>query len=121
MFKNESKFLAIALSAIFFAPAISKASTESELFKKSLKGDYQAQRNLAYSYQSGWGSPSDKDYIKPDPIQACAWRKVILLTNPNKSDLTDYANESNECKKVQATDNVKVWSDVRKILAKHSK
>lgn len=120
-YKFRAKSLSLIIAAIAFAPVIATANGANELVAKSIAGDYQAQRNLAYSYQNGWGSSSDGDYIAPNPVQACAWRKVILLTNAKKSDSTDYANESIDCKSVHPNENQKVWMEVRGIISKMKK
>ena len=120
-FRFRVKALSLIIAAISIAPIIASATSTKDLVTKSFAGDYQSQRNLAFSYQNGWGSASDEDYIAPDLIQSCAWRKVILLTNAKKSDSTDYANESIDCKNVHPTENQKVWTEVRLIISKMKK
>lgn len=94
------------------------ADNEQNMIKKALSGDHQTQRNLAYSYSMGWGKSGDNDFIPLDAIRACAWRKVILLTNQKKADSTDYANESIDCNNVHPTENKDVWGVVWMIVNK---
>ncbi|EHM0713843.1 hypothetical protein KFA86_003378 [Escherichia coli] len=102
------KLLLLILTLCF--TGISNASDSKEdLVKKTLQGDYQAQRNLAYSYMNGW------DDISKDTIRGCALRKVILLTQA-QADIGDYGNEAIDCRKVHPTDNQKVWEYVRGYL-----
>lgn len=105
------KNILILVLALCFTSLAQAENTEKELIEKSMAGDYQAERNLAFSYMQGWGTEGKEDYIPQDVIRGCALRKVILLTSPD-ADFTDYSNESIDCKKVDPTDNQKVWSIV---------
>ncbi|OVZ94878.1 hypothetical protein CBW58_02055 [Yersinia frederiksenii] len=99
-----------------YASSVSAVNNEPDMIKKALSGDYQTQRNLAYSYSAGWGKSGDSDFIPQDPIRACAWRKVILLKNQKKADSTDYANESIDCNQIHPTENKDVWKVVWMIV-----
>lgn len=63
----------------------------AENFQKAMTGDYQAQRNTAWAF--GGESP----YIEADPVQACAWRKVIASTRPADASYTDEAQLKLDC------------------------
>lgn len=63
------------------------ASRET-LEKKALRGDYQAQRNLAYSL--GHEFPISK-------LQSCAWRIVILNSGSSDVDDSDVENRYADC------------------------
>ncbi|TKI08646.1 hypothetical protein [Martelella alba] len=110
------KIILISSCLVFSVHAAS--NFELGLAQKALSGDYQSQRNLAFIYgqEKGQGNPGDKDYVPQDDIRACAWRKVILMSNAKIADSTDYANESIDCKKVSPTDNPQVWNVVWKAL-----
>ncbi|SMP80125.1 hypothetical protein SAMN06295970_13413 [Noviherbaspirillum suwonense] len=59
-----------------------------------MRRDYQAQRNLAYSYQTAsTGLP--KDFMK-----ACIWRTVILLSGDKQVDSSDTSNHAYACGKL---------------------
>ncbi|EAT7031343.1 hypothetical protein EGE69_22330 [Salmonella enterica] len=105
------KVMLISFLALCFVGFAQAADTEKDLIAKAMEGDYQAERNLAFSYVQGWGHEGDDDYIPQNVIRGCALRKVILLTSPN-ADFGDYGNESIDCKKVAPTDNQQVWSIV---------
>lgn len=66
-------------------------------------GDYQEMRNVAYSMQTGTYGYDE------NPIMACAIRKAILLTYPNKVADSDYSNEYVTCAKIRADENKKAW------------
>ncbi|TQN84379.1 UNVERIFIED_ORG: hypothetical protein FHU00_3960 [Citrobacter freundii] len=100
------KKLFLLILALCFTGVSHASESEESLIKKTLQGDYQAQRNLAYSYMNGWGD------ISKDIIRGCALRKVILLTN-SEADVGDYGNEAVDCRKVHPTDNKKVWDYVK--------
>lgn len=100
------KKLFLLILALCFTGVSHASDSEEDLIKKTLHGDYQAQRNLAYSYMNG------REDVSKDIIRGCALRKVILLTQP-KADIGDYGNEAIDCLKVHPTDNKKVWEYVR--------
>lgn len=110
-------YLATILMVIT-STALAASTYESKLTQSALKGDYQSQRNLAYAYSVGssLSNTASDDYMPQDSVKACAWRKVILLSQAKKADFSDYSNESIDCQKVHATDNQAVWSLVHKVV-----
>lgn len=70
-------------------------SQREALEKKALAGDYQAQRNLAYSL--GHEQPTNA-------MQACAWRIVILGSGSAEVDDSDLANKRLDCNRKLAED-----------------
>lgn len=74
------------------------AATEAEMIEKAYANNYYSQRNLAYSYATGWGKVGDKNYVQKNTIRACAWYKTILKTQPDKFDNGDVGNERVYCK-----------------------
>lgn len=67
------------------------AAALAELEKKAFAGDYQAQRNLAYSLARGMdGAPYD-------PVRACAWRAVIIASASSKVSDGDHSNVQHNC------------------------
>lgn len=70
------------------------------LEKKAMNRDYQAQRNLAYVYQTGeLGAP--KDFW-----QACVWRTVIVHSGDASVDRSDASNLDYACNKLTPTEKV---------------
>lgn len=63
----------------------------------AMKGDYQAQRNLAYGYSEYPYKGQDKN-----PILGCAWYKVILLSGSEKVNDGDIGNVKVYCGKLSA-------------------
>lgn len=56
------------------------------LEKKALSGDYQAQRNYAYSLATGDGG------APYEPVKACAWYAYITVSGSSRVDETDQGN-----------------------------
>ncbi|MCR9031276.1 hypothetical protein NXA99_22285 [Citrobacter amalonaticus] len=102
------------LTSLFVMSAQTLAAPQSEIdaIKKAVESGYQSQRNLAFEYSRGWGKEGDSDYVPKDIVKSCAWRKIIILSNHEKLDVTDYSNESIDCKNVHPMDNEKVWQFV---------
>ncbi|MDN3578691.1 hypothetical protein QWZ03_18145 [Chitinimonas viridis] len=92
------------------------AATESELLGKAMKGDYQAQRNLAYSYATGWGNAGSPDYIQKTPEKACTWYRVIAMSRSPKVNGGDYSNEYVYCSKLMPHQSEVAWVDAKKLL-----
>jgi hypothetical protein len=68
------------------------------LEQKALKGDYQAQRNLAYGYVTGtFGSPFD-------PVSGCAWYTAIVASGNPQVNSTDQGNVRVYCTKLPQVD-----------------
>lgn len=70
------------------------SASMQQLAALALSGDYQAQRNLAYSYSRGWEGG------QIDVVQGCAWRKVILSSKHASVDDSDVSNHQFECSKL---------------------
>ena len=62
------------------------------------RGDYQAQRNVAFCRSTGCDGA-----VQLNKIEGCAWRMVIARTQTAKSDDTDASNLRNECGKLDQT------------------
>lgn len=56
----------------------------------ALARNYQAQRNVAYRFASG-------ENVVRNPVQACAWRIIILAADDAQVDASDTANYKLEC------------------------
>lgn len=79
----------LALVCLIAISTNAVADSEVQMQQSAMRGDYQAQRNLAYSYATGratTGSPKK-------PIDACAWYRVIAASNNPKVQSGDYSNE----------------------------
>lgn len=72
--------------------AYAQADTWEQAQAKAMRGDYQAQRNVAYGYSSHPYKGQDKT-----PMLACAWRMVILKSGNPRVDQTDIGNFEVEC------------------------
>lgn len=64
----------------------------------AMKGNYQAQRNLAYGYVGGY--PYKGQDV--NPILGCAWYKYIALSGSEKIDQTDTNNMQVYCGRLSA-------------------
>tara|TARA_R100000388_G_scaffold48740_1_gene36515 strand:+ start:411 stop:779 length:369 start_codon:yes stop_codon:yes gene_type:complete len=88
MFKT--RIWAAVLCACATTASFAAKQTFEEVQAAALRGDYQAQRNLAFGYSS-WSY----DGQEKNPILACAWRIVILLSE--RADETDQMNYEVYC------------------------
>lgn len=68
------------------------------LEKKALNGDYQAQRNLAYTLSNG---------LPRNVILGCAWRIVILESGNSAVDESDVSNKQYYCDKKLDSDGLR--------------
>lgn len=66
-------------------------SEDNEEMKKALVGDYQAQRNVAYSYLTG------ADGHSQNVVTGCAWYMVILKSKHSQMDSSDTNNKRVYC------------------------
>ncbi|HFF8234845.1 MULTISPECIES: hypothetical protein [Acinetobacter calcoaceticus/baumannii complex] len=66
-------------------------TAKSELEQLALTGDYQAQRNIAYSYAT------DPEKFGRNHIQACGWYLVVLSSGSPKVDAGDKSNVEVYC------------------------
>lgn len=64
-----------------------------DAYQKAKAGDYQGQRNVAYMLRAGPTPP-----MRINPIQACAWRWVILNSGHARVDTGDTSNFQNACR-----------------------
>ncbi|HCB2353208.1 TPA: hypothetical protein MYR53_002196 [Escherichia coli] len=91
-------------------------ATETELIKNALKEGYQAQRNLAFFYQTGSAAHGGSDLIAKDETKSCAWRKILLIANPTKTDASDPSNERFSCRNLDFKQDELVWKLVYEYL-----
>lgn len=86
----------------------------AENFQKAMSGDYQAQRNTAWSFSG------ESPYVEADPVQSCAWRKVITATRSADAAFTDDAQLKLDCENLttdQLADADQLSSRIRDALA----
>lgn len=62
-----------------------------EEWPQANKGDYQAQRNVAYCYANGCDGA-----VMPDLVTACAWR-IVIMASPADITSGDTANYRHDC------------------------
>lgn len=92
------------------------AGSESESIKEAVKDGYQVQRNLAYDYDVSRGVKGDANFIPKDRVKACAWRKILLISNPSKIDSSDSSNERYSCEKLDSQQDEQAWHIVHQYL-----
>ncbi|MES9422031.1 hypothetical protein ABEQ27_12220, partial [Cutibacterium acnes] len=97
MNRSTPAALALVMSLLCIGVA---AQTQTELLPLAMKGDYQAQRNLAFSY----ASPEKGE--RSDPIASCAWYLVILQSGSSKVGSADAGNVRTYCGPLQQEDRV---------------
>lgn len=92
------KLFLCLLTASTTTAVVAAPDQAAELQRKAARGDYQAQRNLAYSYQTAvLGLP--KDFM-----QACMWRTVIVQSGDAQVDSSDASNLDYVCGKLSPTE-----------------
>lgn len=83
------RFLIPLLIALVL-PTLALAADDTKYIKeytpKARKGDYQAQRNLAFTYATS------RDAGVTNPTLGCAWYKLILLSGSTKINDGDISN-----------------------------
>ncbi|HEM7399231.1 hypothetical protein [Citrobacter amalonaticus] len=90
--------------------------TEDDFIKAAIKNGYQVQRNLAFGYQTGDSKTGGYDFISKNDTKSCAWRKILLIANPEKTDSSDTANERFSCRNLDFEQDEEVWKIVYKYL-----
>nr|HAT2259578.1 hypothetical protein [Citrobacter freundii] len=92
--------------------------SESDLVNNAIKSGYQAQRNLAFDYQTGDKKFGGSGIVQKDETKSCAWRKILLIANPEQVDASDPMNERFSCKNLDFKQDEQVWEIVREYLPK---
>lgn len=87
----KMKKLILACGLLTCAALSHASASQDGLTKKAMKGDYQAQRNLAWSYVN----PGPEE--KADPVLGCAWYLVILQSGSPKVHDGDRGNAKVYC------------------------
>jgi hypothetical protein len=93
----------LSFIGLFLAAISANAESEVQLQKLALNGDYQAQRNLAYGY------------VHKEPVKACGWYRVILITQASKIQQGDFSNEWTYCSKLSLADSMAAWKLAKEI------
>lgn len=68
-------------------------------YQKAFRGEYTPQRNVGFMLYTGSGGA-----IRKNPIQACAWRMVVLQSGHPQLDTGDTANADLACKRLSASE-----------------
>lgn len=90
------KIVRIALLILSIGPAAADQPTDFDGVKaQAYKGDYQAQRNLAYGYASAPYKGQAKDQAT-----ACAWYLVVIRSDSPKLNAGDIGNVATYCEKL---------------------
>ena len=97
MVKAAEVLMVVVVLMLGFSVFMSYAQAETleQVTTKAMKGDYQAQRNLAYGYSSYPYKGQDKNQML-----ACAWRWVVLKSGNPRIDQTDVNNADVDCGKL---------------------
>lgn len=71
----------------------SSAKQFREEFPRALRGNYDAQRNVAFCFLTGCDGA-----IVQDRPRGCAWRAIIIASGSPKIDTSDRANFDGSCR-----------------------
>lgn len=104
-------------TALFFLGYISEAEAQRPTFKAvrdlAMRGNYQAQRNIAFGYTS---NPYPGQDI--NPMLGCAWRIVIIYSGNEKVDETDIGNHRVYCDRLERTQRIAAEAQAGLLLSK---
>lgn len=106
------------MESVYSAPQV---KTEDEFIQKAIKDGYQAQRDLAFGYQTGNSKYGGYDFISKNMAKSCAWRKILLIANPDKTDSSDPSNERYSCQNLDFKQDAEVWQIVYRYLPEIAK
>ncbi|WP_434026584.1 hypothetical protein [[Pseudomonas] boreopolis] len=88
---------------------VNSMSDYEKIEQAALSGDYQAQRNLAYTLTTS---------IPHDPILGCAWRIVIVESGSEQVDQSDTGNKASDCdQKLNADELTAAKAQAKKLQA----
>ncbi|EFG7849485.1 hypothetical protein EYD79_00940 [Shigella sonnei] len=90
------------------------AGNEVESISEAIRDGYQVQRNLAFQYREGRGK--GVNYLPKDRVKACAWRKILLIANPDKINDLDADSERSDCGGLEVAQDYQVWLLVHQYL-----
>ncbi|WP_454908402.1 hypothetical protein [Variovorax gossypii] len=106
----NSKKIVLAAFVVFLAatPAIAASPLEpaslspalAQLRNKAKTGDYDAQRNLAFTYSTGGMDLNGKKY----PVAGCAWYLALSQMNASKIHAGDAGNVKVYCNRLELDD-----------------
>ncbi|WP_293766627.1 hypothetical protein [uncultured Aquitalea sp.] len=105
-----------AFTLIAVVSTTASAATEAVMKQEAMRGDYQSQRNLAYSYATGWGTPQSPNYVPKKPVDACAWYRVIATSTNPKVQSADYSNEWTYCSKLSPDQSESAWILAKRLI-----
>lgn len=80
----------------------------------AMKGNYQAQRNLAYGYVGGF--PYKGQDV--NPILGCAWYKYIMLSGGEKVNSTDAGNAQVYCGRLPEQERAAAEAQMQALIGK---
>ncbi len=83
-----------------------------QAFAAAHRGDYQAQRNVAFCLETGCHGA-----VRPNPTLACAWRTVILLSGSPRVDVTDRSNHRLACGRLDRITTATAEAQAKRIRA----
>lgn len=101
-------FVLLALAVIE-----AQAETFESVRTKAMKGDYQAQRNIAYGYESFPYPGQDKN-----PMLACAWRTVIVKSGSEFVGQSDISSYKLNCGKLDTVELQAAEAQAKNLLKK---
>lgn len=89
---------------------------EEDLINSAIKNGYQEQRNLAFDYQTGSTKYGGSGLVAKNETKSCAWRKILLIANPEKTSASDPENERFSCRNLDFKQDEEVWKIVYNYL-----
>lgn len=82
----------------------------AKIWPLAWRGDYQAARNMAYCLGDSCGGA-----VTTNPIQACAWRIVVLVSGDPEVDQSDTRNMDRACDRLEQAERVAAEASAKRI------
>lgn len=93
---NALRYFACVIAAVLLTCSSASAQDSVDhLRRKAMQKDYQAQRNLAFCL--GTADEFCNGIVVPKPIEACAWRMIIIGSGNRQVDQSDVSNYRRDC------------------------
>lgn len=109
-----AKIIGLAIGALSIGVACAAPTTFETTRAAALRGDYQAQRNLAYGYVSSPYPGQAKD-----PVLGCSWYLVVLHSGDSQVDTGDVGNVEPYCqRRLDATQQTEARTQARALFQK---
>lgn len=110
---EPERHLKLCLAADGKAACEKARAAFANAYRRALRGDYQARRNVAYMLKRGHA-----DVVLPSPVSACAWRLLIVASGSPSVDAGDTGNVRVDCGSLSEADSAAARVEARALAAR---